>query len=124
MIKIVAAEDDNFLANFYLLKFEKAGIDCTLLKDGLNVVETVKKVSPDMVLLDILMPNKNGFEVLKELKDEPKTKNVPVIMLTALSSSEDKDKANKLGAYDYIVKTDFSFEDIISEIQKIAKNNN
>ncbi len=82
---------------------------------GLRLAKSEK---PDLILLDIILPKMNGFEVLKMLKEDPKTNNIPVIVLTNLENMEDINKAIELGATTYLVKTKYTIEEVINKIKK------
>lgn len=89
--------------------------------DGETGLELAKKHVPDLVLLDIILPKKNGYEVLEELKNDEKTKKIPVILLTNLESPEDIEKAFEKGASTYLVKSDYRLEDIVKKIKETLK---
>jgi len=116
--KIVLIEDDVNIRKMYKTKLELSGYDILTAEDGKEAVELVKKENPDLVLLDILLPKKDGFEVLKEIKDstDEKIKSVPVIMLSNLSSKEDINEAKKLGAVDFFVKAKTSPREIVEKV--------
>jgi DNA-binding response OmpR family regulator len=104
--KIALVEDDANIREMYKMKLELSGYNIITAENGKEAMELVKKENPELVLLDILLPKKDGFEVLKEIKDskDEKVKSIPVVMLSNLSSKEDISEAKKLGASDYFVK--------------------
>ncbi len=116
--KILIIEDDRFLANSYELAFESDHFQLTMLYDGESVLETALSFSPDLILLDIILPKKDGFTVLKELKSDPITKHIPVVIASNLGQQEEVAKGKSLGAVDYIIKSDTS----IIEVVKIIKS--
>jgi len=87
--------------------------------DGLSGVEIAGKEKPDLILLDIILPKMDGFEVLKRLKEEGETSNIPVIILTNLNDIDDIQKALDLGATTYLVKADFHLEDVLKKIKEV-----
>ena len=89
--------------------------------DGEEAMQKIQTETPDIILLDIIMPKKSGMDVLAELKKDPKFQNIPVLILTNLGQEEDMKKAIDAGADDYIVKADTSFEDVLSKIEKHLK---
>lgn len=89
--------------------------------DGEKGLELAEKENPDIVLLDIILPKKDGYEVLTELKKNEQTKNIPVILLTNLESPEDIEKAFARGASTYLVKSDYKLEDIARKIKETLK---
>lgn len=117
MTKILVAEDDKFLIKVYEAKFSKAGFEAKITQDGEEALEVLKSFVPDIILLDLMMPKKDGFQVLKELKSDPKLKSIPVIVTSNLSQPEDKKKAIELGAKDYIVKSDTPIQEIIEKLK-------
>ena len=90
--------------------------------DGSRGLEMAREENPDLILLDIILPKMDGFEVLKELKSEEKTESIPVIILTNLSDISDIQKALDLGATTYLVKADFSLEDVIKKVKDTLKS--
>jgi DNA-binding response OmpR family regulator len=121
---ILIAEDEPFLLKVYKAKMEKAGIRALLAQDGEQVFELLNQAEqelPQLILLDIIMPKKDGFTVLKELKAHPKWANIPVMVTSNLGQPEDKVKAIDLGALDYIVKSDTPIQGIIEKVQNILQ---
>lgn len=116
MKKVLLVEDDKFLSKVYQMKMQKVHIDSLSLHDGVAVFETAKKEKPGVIILDLVMPNKDGFEVLKELKSNSETKDIPVVVLSALESDEDVKKVKALGAEKYIAKSTVSLSYIVDLI--------
>ena len=117
--KIVLVEDENSLAQMYKTKFEHEGFQAIVLDNGAAVLETVKKEKPQAILLDIILPKKDGFSVLAELKKDGKVKKIPVLMLTNLGQDEDIKKGKNLGAADYIVKADSTPAQVVERVRKV-----
>lgn len=115
--KVFLVEDDLFLSDMYRTKFELAGFEMPHAEDGENAVRLIKEAKPDIVLLDIVLPKMSGFDVLKKLKGDADTKDIPVVMLTNLSQKDDVDKGFALGASDYIIKAHFTPADVVSKIE-------
>lgn len=115
---ILLVEDDTFLSGMYVTKLSMEGYDVQLAADGEAGVREIKAVLPDMVLLDILLPKKDGFAVLKEIKQDAKTKHIPVIMLTNLGQKDDVDKGLALGAQDYLIKAHFMPSEVVEKVKK------
>lgn len=119
MKKILIVEDEEILLNVLKDRFEAEGWEVAVAKDGEEAVESIKKSLPDLVLLDLLMPKKDGFEVLKELRSNPEFKNLPIIIvLSNLGSDDDIKKALALGANDYFVKTQHPMSEIVEKAKK------
>jgi DNA-binding response OmpR family regulator len=89
--------------------------------DGERGLELIKKEKPDLILLDLILPKKDGFEVLKEAKEDKKLKDVPIIVLTNLEGMGDVEKALSLGATTYLVKANYELGDVIGKIKQILK---
>jgi len=122
-IKILLIEDDYFLSGIYLAKFGLEGFEIISSRDAEKGLELSKKEKPDLILLDILLPNKDGFWALKELKNDSTTKNIPVIVMTNLSEDENIRKAFDYGASEYLVKSNFLPNEVIEKVKKLIKKN-
>jgi two-component system, OmpR family, alkaline phosphatase synthesis response regulator PhoP len=121
MKKILIAEDDKFLGSAYRVKLTKAGFDIKLCADGQEAIDALKIFTPDIILLDLVMPVKDGFATLEEIKKDENLKNIPVIIASNLGQQEDIDRGKKLGATDYVVKSDLSLEKLIEKINLLIK---
>ena len=116
---ILIVEDDFYLVRAYSLKLEKEGVNVVSVGDGEAAIEFLKKnKKPDMIILDLMLPKKNGFEVLQEIKLNSEWKNIPLIILSNLGQEEDIKKGKEMGALDYIIKADTSIEEAIGRIKK------
>ena len=118
---VVLVEDDTFLANIYKTKFEMEGFRVSVAADGEEGVAMIHKENPDIILLDILLPKKDGFVVLEEIKASDATKNIPVVMLTNLGQKDDVEKGLKLGAVDYLIKAHFKPSETVEKVRKVLK---
>lgn len=116
--KVLLVEDDRDLVEMYETKFKMEGFEVIKLENGLNALDLVKKEKPAVVLLDIVMPELDGFQVLKSLKVDPETKATPVILLTNLSQETDIKKGTELGAADYLVKANFTPNEVVAKARK------
>jgi len=116
--KVLIVEDDSVLGSMYKIKFETNGFSVTVATNGADGLEVARKSSFDIILLDIIMPQLDGFSVLAELKDDAKTKEVPVIMLTNLGTEEDKKKGKEMGAVDYIVKSSLTPTQVSDKVRE------
>ncbi len=121
MSKILVAEDDKFLANAYRVKLTKEGFDIQLASNGEEVLKTLQTFNPDIILLDLMMPKIDGFIVLQILRTTDQWREIPVIITSNLGQKEDIEKGMKLGATDYIVKSDTSIDDILVKIRAHIK---
>jgi len=103
--KILLVDDDEVFSQLYASVFTSAGYKCIVAEHGLEALDAAKEEQPDLILLDIMMPDINGFEVLKRLKKDPATSQIPVWMLSNLAEQIDRETAANLGAVDYLVKS-------------------
>jgi len=118
--RVMIAEDDQFLANAYRVKLEKEGFEVSIVDQGQELLDKVKNFEPHLILLDLVMPIMDGFEALKALKANKDTRNIPVLITSNLGQQTDLDKSMKLGAVDYIIKSNVSIKDIIKKVRKIT----
>lgn len=117
--RILIVEDDTFLAGIYANKFEREGFEVLLSVDGEHGLQTAQKEKPGVILLDVLLPKLDGFEVLEKLKASPATRGIPVVLLTNLGQKEDVDKGLKLGAADYLIKAHFMPAETVDKVKKV-----
>src|SRR3990167_7253697 len=118
-LKILIVEDDTFLAGIYANKFEREGFEVLLSIDGELGLQSAKKNKPDIILLDVLLPKLDGFEVLEKIKAEAATRAIPVVLLTNLGQKEDVDKGLKLGAADYLIKAHFMPAETVDKVKRV-----
>ncbi|MFA5076438.1 MAG: response regulator [Patescibacteria group bacterium] len=116
--KIFIIEDDKFYSNVCKLKLNKEGYDVESATNFDDFLLLAKKNKPDLILMDIILPDHNGFEILKLLKKDPVLKSVKVIAYSSLGQLEDQEKAKKLGAVDYFVKSEISIYELIDKVKK------
>jgi len=121
MQKILIVEDDPMLVEIYQKKFSSDGYEVITAMDGSEVLKKIKSEKPELVLLDLVLPEEDGFDVLKKIKQNPHTKDIRVIIFSNLSQTEDKQKAQALGAEGFITKSDFTPKEMIEEVRKIFK---
>jgi DNA-binding response OmpR family regulator len=117
---IFIGEDDAFLQKVYTTELIKAGYDVSAADDGEQLLSRLRTQKPDLLLLDVLMPKKNGFEVLEEMKRDPALKKIPVIMLTSLGQEADMQRAKSLGVENYFVKSDMDLDGLIFLIKTLS----
>lgn len=119
---LLIAEDDQFYANLYKTKLEKEGFSVVISTNGSETMKLIEENKPNLIILDIVMPELDGFEVLKQLKEKPDFKNVPVIVLSNLGQQEDIDRALSLGAFRYIVKSNVSIHDMVESVEEALRD--
>ena len=118
MKKILLVEDDDSLASVYQMRLEAEGFTVTRASNGEEALAQAVASSPDIILLDVMMPKVSGFDVLDILRNTPETTNTKVIMLTALSQEADKQKARDLGVDDYLVKSQVVISDVVQKVKE------
>ena len=118
---IFIVEDEEFIASLYKINLEQKGVKVSLAHNGQQAIDFLKTNTPDIMLLDLLMPEVDGFEVLEHLKKNKPKKSFPIIVLTNLSQQIDKEKCEELGAQGYIVKSDMGVEDLWAQITPYLK---
>lgn len=117
-MKVLLIEDDRFFQKFYLTKLKEQDIEIEMASDGEEGLLKMKKVKPNVVLLDLIMPKKDGFFVLEARQTNKNLKKIPVVVFSTLWQENDVEKAKKLGATDYINKSLFNFDEIMVKISK------
>lgn len=117
--KILIIEDDRFLLKLYTNKLKTKGFEVSGSLTGEEGMNKISVEKPDLIILDLILPRKSGFEVLSELKTNPKTKNIPVIILTNLGQKSDVKKGLEMGAIAYLAKTEFS----VNQLPEIVREN-
>jgi len=118
MKKILFVEDESALQKTFGEILKQEGYEMISALDGEIGLRLAKTKKPDLILLDLILPKVHGFEVLKKLKEEKETKDIPVIVLTNLEGIGDVEKAIELGATTYLVKANYSLEEVIEKIKK------
>lgn len=116
--KILLAEDDQFLVKALKDKFERTGFLIVTLNNGNEVLPQIKKEKPDLLLLDVMMPGKNGFDVVEEIKLEGEFKEIPIVIISNLGQESDIKKGAELGVMDYIVKSDLSISGVVEKVKE------
>lgn len=120
-MKILIAEDDVFYQKFYTTKLQEKGFEIVLAIDGEDAIQKISESIPDIILLDIIMPKKDGFEVLASIRSNAITQNIPVIIFSSLGQTNDIQKAINLGAKDYVNKSFYDFDLLLSKINAYTK---
>lgn len=115
--KILLVEDDKALANVYISRLQLEGFDVRHVLNGEDALSTAIDFKPDLIVLDVMMPKISGFDVLDILRNTPQTANVRIVMLTALSQSKDRERAEQLGVDEYLVKSQVVIGDVVARIK-------
>lgn len=119
--KILIIEDDKFLRELIAQKLIKESYDIAEAVDGEKGIKAVKDEKPDLVLLDLILPGIDGFEVLAKMKEDPMLAEIPVIILSNLGQKDDIERGLKMGANDYLIKAHFTPGEIIEKIKTALK---
>jgi len=119
--KILIVEDDKFLRELISMKLQKEGYTIIEAVDGEEGEKKIKEEKPDLILLDLILPGIDGFEVLSRIKEDPAVSSIPVIILSNLGQKEEIEKGLKLGAIDFLVKAHFTPGEIIEKIKNVLK---
>ncbi len=116
MKKILIVEDDIFLAKVYQKKLGAMGFELVVVNDGERVFEIAKQDHPSIILLDVILPKKSGFDVLSELKADDSTRNIPVLMVSNMALESEIQKAKDMGVSAYMIKSNYSFKEVTEKI--------
>ncbi len=115
-MKILLIDDDKFFHNFYAVKLKELGYEVEVASDGEEGFAKIGTFQPNLILLDIIMPKKDGFDFLQDLMANPAYKSIPVIVFSTLGDKPDVDKALKLGARDYVNKSFLDFDNLKAKV--------
>lgn len=119
---ILLVEDDSFISGMYQTKLASQGYQVELVEDGEAAWQRLTQDPlPDILLLDVVLPKKDGFEILEDIRKEERTRNLPVVMLTNLGQKPDVERGLKLGANDYIIKAHFTPSEVVEKIKKVLE---
>ncbi len=118
MKKIIIIEDEETLLNLLDKKLNQEGYQVDLARDGQEGLEKIKTNSPDLILLDIVMPKMGGFEVMEELRKDQELRNIPIIIISNSGQPVELDRAKELGVVDWLIKTDFNPQEVVDKIKK------
>ncbi len=119
MKSILLVEDDPFLVDIYTTKLKQTGFKVKVVTDGEDVFKVLKEESFDVVILDIVLPNVDGWEVLKRIKQDSGLKDTKVIILSNLGQKTEVEKGLKLGAIKYLIKAYYTPSEVVEEIKKV-----
>jgi len=119
--KILMIEDDIFLRRVYRDQFIRVGFEFIEATNGVEGLNKINSENPDLILLDLMLPRKNGFDVLREIQEDKKTKRIPVIILSNLGQELDIKEGLALGAKDYLIKTEMRISEVVDKVKKHLK---
>ena len=118
---ILIIEDDEFLREMLVKKISSEGFGVSQAVNGQDGIDKIKSEMPRLVLLDLLLPDLSGFDVLLRAKADSSTASIPIVILSNLGQKEDIDKGLNLGATDFLIKSQFTTEEIVEKIKNIFK---
>jgi len=116
--KILLVEDEEIMIDLLQKKLTKEGYEISVAKDGEEGLKAMREVKPDLILLDIIMPKMGGFEVMEEMGKDKNLKDIPVIVISNSGQPVEIDKAQKLGAKDWLIKTEFDPQEVVDKVVK------
>jgi len=122
--QILLIEDEPFLSSLLKNRLQKENFEVLVAKDGEEAIKILKTSKPSLILLDIILPKKSGFEVMEDIKTDPELNDktdIPVIIISNLSQPEDIQKSKQLGAIEYFVKAKTSIDDLVAKVKNFAK---
>ena len=120
-MNVLIVEDDVFFQKFYSTKLEEVGFKVDVASDGEQGIVKAETFKPDLIILDIIMPNKDGFDFLQDVAKDESLKKIPILVFSTLGQEQDVQKALKLGAIGYVNKTFFDFDKLKSRIEEAIK---
>jgi len=118
---IFLVEDDQYLVDIYITKLEKEGFEVDLARDGQEALDFLEKNKPDLLILDIVIPSVDGWEILRRIRKEERLKSLPVIILSNLNQKREVMKGINLGATKYLIKAHYTPSEILEEVREMLK---
>ena len=120
-MRILLVEDDKFFREFYAFKLKEKNMEVGQAGDGEEALKIIPQFKPDIILLDLIMPKKDGFELLQDLSRDSLMSQIPVLVFSTLGQQKDVDHAKQLGAKGYINKSFFDFDNLLKTILQLSK---
>ena len=117
--RVLVVEDDSFLGSLLPTRLIKAGFLVTRASDGEEALEVLGNNKFDLILLDVILPKKSGFEVMEEIQKNPMLKRVPIVIISNLGQSEDMERGRELGAIEYYIKAQTSIEELVNKTKQL-----
>lgn len=122
MKQILLVEDDPFLIDIYSQKLAKAGFNIEVAKNGESALQSLRKRKPQLLILDIVLPGIEGWEILRKIKKDPRLASLKIVVLSNLGQKEEVEKGLRLGAIKYLIKAHYTPSEVIKEIKKVITN--
>ena len=121
MKTILVTEDDPFLIDIYSKKLKEAGFEVKIARDGKECLIAIKEKKPDLLVLDIVLPQISGWEILNEIKKDPNLKDLKIIVLSNLGQKKEVEEGLRLGATKYLIKAHYTPSEVVKEIERVLK---
>ncbi|XOB41229.1 MAG: response regulator [Candidatus Nealsonbacteria bacterium] len=118
MKKVLIVEDEEIIIDLLKKKLLQEGYDVSVAHNGEEGLKALRETKPDIVLLDIVMPKKSGYEVMEEMGKDPELKKIPIIVISNSGQPVELDKAKYLGARDWLIKTEFDPQEVVDKVRK------
>ena len=122
MAKVLLVEGDVFLSSLLKNRLQKEGIEVLLAKDGKEALNILKSTKPDLILLDLILPEKSGFEVMGDMRSDPQFQEAPIVVISNLGQPEDITRSQELGAVEYFVKAQTSIDDLVKRVKEFLQS--
>ena len=119
--KVLVVEDDSLLQDMLAQQLSKDSWGVSYAKDGEKAIELARSEKPDVILLDLMLPGVSGYDILAQLKKDPELQHIPVIILSNLGQQEDMDKGLQLGAADFMIKSNFTLDEVSAKMTALLK---
>ena len=119
--KILVVDDDPFILDMYVMKFKEQGFQIETAMDGKTALEKIEIVKPDIVLLDVVMPKIDGFDVIKKIKENKTPRTFKILFLTNFGQKEDVERGMELGADGYIIKAHFTPSEVAAKVKELLE---
>lgn len=116
--KVFVVEDDEHISKVYEMKLSQVGLVSSFEKTGEGAVARIAAERPDLIVLDMMLPKKDGFAVLEEIKKDPTLAQIPVLVLSNLGQQSDRDHALELGAKEYLIKVEHSMQEVVDKVKQ------
>lgn len=120
--KVIIAEDDEHISKVYEIKLVREGINVLVARDGEEAIAKILTEKPDLVILDLMIPKKDGFAVLEEVRKDPAIAHIPILVLSNLGQQKDQERAMSLGANEYLIKVDYPIQDVVNKVKGYLGN--
>jgi len=123
MKSILLVEDDPFLIDIYSKKFKESGFNFEVVQDGEKALKRIEEKKPDLLLLDIVLPGIEGWEIIRRIKNNPLLKDLKIIILSNLGQTQEVKKGLRLGAIKYLIKAHYTPSEVVKEVKKVLEQN-